>query len=157
MRLNHIPVIISTTIFYHKKSLAHPEMWPRNQNKRSELLLPLCTSKKNHMHGESVRTKKSIVNATKVGDQYPNLILKRTSKVKHRKQEGYLGIGRENTWNLWKQGLVKNEAKISMQRIVIWPHLKMNMISNPIKLITIVTFNCCTDTSLNWQETESMN
>ena len=72
--LNQVPMILVATIFPRKNTLAHPEMCPRNQNKRRELLVPLCISQKNQRHGGSVRTKKSIVNAIRVGDQYQNLI-----------------------------------------------------------------------------------
>ena len=75
-------------------------MCPRNQDKRRDLLLPLFIGQKNQKHGGSVRTKKSIVNSIKVGDQYPNFISKRASKVKQLNQKVYLGIGRESIGHL---------------------------------------------------------
>ena len=57
-------------------------MLPIKRNKRRELILLPCRSWKNQRHEESVLNKKAILKAIIVDVKYPNLVAKRTPKVK---------------------------------------------------------------------------
>ena len=71
--LNHTSMILIFTINLLFK-LKNPYMFPINRNKKRKAILLPCIIWKNHRLLISYSSKKSVVNAITVDDQYPNFI-----------------------------------------------------------------------------------